>query len=101
MRFLKPMRMMALSTVLLVVMTIVATISSGLVHAASLVTVSGNPSPYTGCSTAGQPGTVSVNAEVEPWVSVNPANPKNRRRHTVRGSNIENGVALHVNDGGP
>ncbi|TMC93822.1 MAG: exo-alpha-sialidase, partial [Chloroflexi bacterium] len=77
MRFLKPMRMMALSTVLLVVMTIVATISSGLVHAASLVTVSGNPSPYTGCSTAGQPGTVSVNAEVEPWVSVNPANPKN------------------------
>src|SRR5947209_4758621 len=76
MRFLKPMRMMALSTVLLVVMTIVATFSSGLVHAASLVTVSGNPSPYTGCSTAGQPGTVSVNAEVEPWVSVNPANPK-------------------------
>jgi hypothetical protein len=39
--------------------------------ASALVTVSG-PSPYTGCSTAGQPGTNYLNAEVEPQVAVNP-----------------------------
>jgi hypothetical protein len=47
-----------------------------LVYASSLVVVSG-PSPYAGCSIAGQPGTNYLNAEVEPWVSVNPVNPKN------------------------
>ncbi len=47
-----------------------------LVYASSLVRVSG-PSPYAGCSNAGQPGTNYLNAEVEPWVSANPANPKN------------------------
>ena len=47
-----------------------------LVHASSLVLVSG-PSPYSSCSNTGQPGTNYLNAEVEPWVSVNPANPKN------------------------
>ncbi|WP_175963549.1 sialidase family protein [Burkholderia pyrrocinia] len=39
------------------------------------VLVSG-PSPYAAC-TIGGPGTVYVNAEVEPWLSVNPANPTN------------------------
>lgn len=39
--------------------------------AAGLATVSG-PSPYASCSTAGQPGTNYLNAEVEPQVAVNP-----------------------------
>ncbi|AXF23436.1 hypothetical protein CUJ89_23735 [Burkholderia pyrrocinia] len=39
------------------------------------VLVSG-PSPYAAC-TIGGPGTVYVNAEVEPWLAVNPANPSN------------------------
>ncbi len=43
--------------------------------ASSLILVSG-PSPYASC-TLGGPGTNSVNAEVEPYVAVNPANPKN------------------------
>src|SRR6266566_5773929 len=76
MRFLKPIRVIALPTVLLVVLTIVATIGATVAHAASPVLVSG-PSPYAGCSQAGQPGTNYLNAEVEPWVSVNPANTKN------------------------
>jgi hypothetical protein len=44
--------------------------------ASTLVTVSG-PSPYASCSTAGQPGTTYLNAEVEPQVAVNPANSQN------------------------
>jgi BNR repeat-like domain len=74
MRHLKHFRVIAPFTLLLVVLTIVATTSAAL--ALTPVTVSG-PSPYAGCSTAGQTGTVSVNAEVEPWVSVNPANSQN------------------------
>ncbi|HEX8033603.1 MAG TPA: sialidase family protein [Ktedonobacterales bacterium] len=42
----------------------------------SLVLVSG-PSPYATCVNAGEPGTVFVNAEVEPDVAVNPANADN------------------------
>jgi hypothetical protein len=42
--------------------------------ASALVVVSG-PSPYAGCSSAGQTGTVYPNAEEEPQVSVNPASP--------------------------
>ncbi len=49
-----------------------ATSTAGLVYAQpTLVTVSG-PSPYAGCSNAGQPGTNYVNAEVEPYVAANP-----------------------------
>lgn len=45
--------------------------------ASSLVTVSG-PSPYANCTIGGGPGAVNyVNAEVEPLVAVNPADPKN------------------------
>lgn len=40
-----------------------------------VVTVSG-PSPFANC-TAGGPGTNYTNAEVEPWIAVNPANPDN------------------------
>ena len=40
------------------------------------VTVSG-PSPFAGCSLPVQPGTNYLNAEVEPWVDANPANPAN------------------------
>ncbi|KVN41231.1 hypothetical protein WJ63_22460 [Burkholderia pyrrocinia] len=39
------------------------------------VRVSG-PSPFAAC-TIGGPGTVYVNAEVEPWLAVNPANQQN------------------------
>jgi hypothetical protein len=42
---------------------------------APLKLVSG-PSPFAGC-TIGGPGTNYVNAEVEPWVDVNPANTNN------------------------
>lgn len=41
------------------------------------VTVVSGPSPYAGCSDAGQSGTNFVNAEVEPYVAVNPTNPSN------------------------
>ncbi len=45
---------------------------AGPAAASSLATVSG-PSPYASCLNAGEPGTVYVNAEVEPSVAVNPA----------------------------
>src|SRR5919201_1327801 len=48
---------------------------AGAATVAPLVLVSG-PSPYAGC-TIGGPGTNYLNAEVEPWVAVNPANPSN------------------------
>lgn len=42
-----------------------------------LATVSG-PSPFALCTLGSAPGAVNyVNAEVEPWVAVNPANPAN------------------------
>ncbi len=79
MSYLKHIRVVAPLTVFLVIMTILVTARGALVHATGLTTVSKNPSPYTGCSTAGQPvtGKVYVNAEVEPWVAVNPKTPSN------------------------
>ena len=68
---LKHVRVLAPLTVFLVILTIVATLGGGLARAASLVTVSG-PSPYGSCLNAGEPGTNYVNAEVEPYVAVNP-----------------------------
>ena len=57
--------------VLLTLMTV------GLAAASSLVLVSG-PSPFAGCTIGGGPGAINyVNAEVEPWVAVNPTNPNN------------------------
>jgi hypothetical protein len=52
-------------------LAVLATGPLSLVHAASLVTVSG-PSPYASCLNAGEPGKNFVNAEVEPYVAVNP-----------------------------
>src|SRR5260370_21416761 len=79
MSHLKHIRVVARLTVFLVIMTILVTARGALVHATGLTTVSKNPSPYTGCSTAGQPvaGKVYVNPEVEPWVAVNPKPPSN------------------------
>src|SRR5947208_1530564 len=76
MRFLKPIRVIALPTVLLVVMTIVATISATLAYASTLTTVS-SADLYASCLNTGQPGTNYIDAEVEPWVAVNPANSEN------------------------
>jgi hypothetical protein len=71
---LKHMRVLAPLTVLLVVLTVVATIGSAFARASppiKLVTVS-STDPYATCSIPGNPGINSVNAEVEPQVSVNP-----------------------------
>ena len=78
MSHLKHVRVIAPLTVFLVVLTVVATFGGGLVHASTvspLVLVSGT-SPYTDC-TIGGPGTNYPNAEVEPYVAVNPANTSN------------------------
>ena len=72
MSHLKYVRVLAPLTVFLVILIVMATARGVLVRAASLATVSG-PSPYAGCSNAGQPGTNFLNAEVEPFVAVNPA----------------------------
>ncbi|MFP3505990.1 sialidase family protein [Burkholderia sp. SIMBA_062] len=53
---------------------VMAMAAAAAAHAEPVV-VSG-PSPFAAC-TIGGPGTNYVNAEVEPWLSVNPANPTN------------------------
>jgi BNR/Asp-box repeat len=62
-----------LAFVLVLAMTVPA--SAGTATVAPLVKVSG-PSPFASC-TVGGPGTIYPNAEVEPFVAVNPANPNN------------------------
>ena len=52
-------------------LVLVAAVPAGLVHASSLVTVS-STDPYKSCSDAGQTGTIYPDAEVEPYVAVNP-----------------------------
>jgi len=57
----------------------VLTASASSFKAGSLVQVTGS-SPFANCTAdnvAGQSGTVFSNSEVEPWVDVNPSNPKN------------------------
>src|SRR5215471_14435956 len=78
MRHLKHSRTIAPLMILLVVLTIVATVGGALARASSvkLVTVS-STDPYASCSIPGNPGTNFPTAEVEPWVSVNPANSSN------------------------
>jgi hypothetical protein len=71
MSHLKHIRVLAPLTAFLIVRTILATARGVLVHAASLVTVS-SADPYASCVNAGEPGTVSKDAEVEPYVAVNP-----------------------------
>jgi BNR repeat-like domain len=69
MRHLKHFRAIAPFTLLLVVLTIVATTGDAL--ALTLVTVS-STDPYATCSNTGQSGTNYVDAEEEPYVAVNP-----------------------------
>src|SRR2546425_5356174 len=78
MSHLKHVRVIAPLTVFLVILAVVTTVGGGLVYASTvspLVLVSG-PSPYATC-TIGGPGTNYVNAEVEPYVAVNPTNHSN------------------------
>ena len=72
----KHVRVIAPLTVFLVVLTVLATAGTALAHTNTavvtpLVTVSG-PSPYATCSNDSQSGKNFVNAEVEPYVAVNP-----------------------------
>ncbi len=53
----------------------VISVNAGSFTVAPLILASG-PSPFANC-TIGGPGTNYVNAEVEPWVAVNPTNPNN------------------------
>ena len=48
-----------------------------LVEPALAYDVLSGPSPFAACNVAGEPGVNYLNAEVEPWVDVNPANPSN------------------------
>ena len=61
---------------LVIVLTLSLSGSAAASTVGPLATVSG-PSPYASCINAGEPGTVYVNAEVEPSVAVNPANSQN------------------------
>src|SRR5205809_6853245 len=72
MSHLKHIRVIAPLTVFLVILTV----GGGLVHAASLVQVS-SIDPYASCSITGQPGTNYPDAELEPWVAVNPNHTSN------------------------
>src|SRR6266568_5180076 len=78
MRHLKHIRVIAPLAALLAVLTVLGTTSGALARASSvkLVTVS-STDPYASCSIPGNPGANFPNAEVEPQVSVNPANPSN------------------------
>ncbi len=71
----KLMRVVVLSSALSALALATASPASAATETA-LVPVS-STDPYAGCSAAGQLGTVTANAEVEPQVAVNPANPRN------------------------
>ncbi len=77
MSHLKHSRVIAPLTALLVVLTMLATAPSALANAALVVARVSGPSPYASCVNAGEPGTVYVNAEVEPDVAVNPTESSN------------------------
>ncbi len=76
----KHVRVIAPLTVFLVVLTVLATAGTALAHAnvvvTPLVTVS-STDPYATCSNDSQSGKNFVNAEVEPYVAVNPASTSN------------------------
>ncbi|AOI73380.1 sialidase family protein [Burkholderia ubonensis] len=69
------MRRITLPHPLVTRLTIAAALAFAAAAHADPVRVSG-PSPFAACTTGG-PGTVYVNAEVEPWLAVNPARPTN------------------------
>ena len=66
-----------------------STVTTALLSGAALVALSGTSlavappvvisfgSPFAGCDISGEPGTNFLEAEVEPWIDVNPANPNN------------------------
>ncbi len=60
--------------VLLMALSLVASAAAAAVSPLTLVS---GPSPYASCLNGGEPGTVYTNAEVEPFIAVNPANPQN------------------------
>ncbi len=64
-----------IAVALIVIAALAASVSAGTYTVAPLTLASG-PSPFAAC-TIGGPGTNYVNAEVEPWVDVNPTNPNN------------------------
>lgn len=77
------MRKRTLLIQVVIVLTVVATTATlanaGTFTVAPLTLISG-PSPFASCTdgATGTPGeTLYVNAEVEPWVDVNPTNPNN------------------------
>ncbi|MGH2619869.1 MAG: sialidase family protein [Anaerolineales bacterium] len=76
----KRIRSLQIVAALLIVATAgVLTASAASFKAGNLVQVTGG-SPFANCTAdnvAGQSGTVFHNSEVEPWVDVNPTNPKN------------------------
>jgi len=81
MSHLKHIRVIAPLTVFLVILIAMASVGGGLVRAAStvspLVLVSG-PSPYASCTIGGTSSSINyVNAEVEPYVAVNPTDHTN------------------------
>ena len=59
----------------IIAVTFVALLAAPVGAAPAPVTVSG-PSPFATCAIGG-PGTNYLNAEVEPWIALNPANGKN------------------------
>src|SRR2546423_824451 len=62
----------------LVVLGVGATAADANPYAAGPLTVaSQTPSPFAGCTQTGPGETNYINAEVEPWVEVNPTNPNN------------------------
>jgi hypothetical protein len=74
---LKHVRVIAPLTVFLAVPAVLATAGIAVAATATLPVTVSSTDPYAGCSNAGQSGTVTVDAEVEPQVAVNPANPEN------------------------
>ncbi len=58
-------------------LVVLALLTVGLAAASTLVLVSG-PSPFAGCTIGSGPGaTIYTNAEVEPYVAINPTDPSN------------------------
>ena len=62
---------------LFIVVALLSTLTLSVANAAALVTVTG-PSPVGNCTFGSGPGATNyLNAEVEPWIAVNPSNSNN------------------------
>ena len=71
---------MRVLTALIVVGTLGVLTASASTYATGPLRLASSPSPFANCTigASGAPNEVLyVNAEVEPWVAVNPTNPKN------------------------